>query len=369
MSLENAALPPNFAPATIVNLNPAGTPSQLTIGTGSADKSSTTFSGSIVGAGGNIVLNKGPNGRLALSGANTYSGSTSVNGGTLQVTGSLARNGSNTTFISAGTDFTLASLIRRVQPGGSYAGLGATAGGIAIGSMADIRAGKNKNATFRDVAMQWRVHNTASDGPGLISDVLNLSGMSSNAGGHVQTDAFALQMTYSTSALDTRESSLAADGLIDLAWLNSTLNQPFGIWQNATMGNFGAGLSGDVFHNYQGSWDTFAAANLVTDSNVGNFLGSYGVDIASRTVWAIVNHNSQFAVVPEPSSLILLAIGGLVAGVALVYRRRCSSWSSLLAQLSPPAPSPRPCPVRRGSRKSAKGQGEGEIARAFISLR
>ncbi|HEV2971768.1 MAG TPA: autotransporter-associated beta strand repeat-containing protein, partial [Pirellulales bacterium] len=287
MSLENAALPPNFAPATIVNLNPAGTPSQLTIGTGSADKSPSTFSGNIVGADGSIVVNKGPNctvrlagtdtysggtivngGRLVfagaasipsgsitinngaevgdgaainqaflnhftsssngivgfdanssnnldlsqasganlpnvmlgatndhfivytysgpltpygktyqfggggfgmlavnsvlkdspagstsltlsgnltlvLSGTNTYSGDTTVNGGTLQVTGSLDKNGPATTFVSAGTDFTLASLIRRVQPGGSYAGLGATAGGIAIGSMADIRAGKN----------------------------------------------------------------------------------------------------------------------------------------------------------------------------------------------------------------------------------
>ena len=61
--------------------------------------------------------------------------------------------------------------------------------------------------------------------------------------------------------------------------------------------------------------------HLISDSNVGNFLGSYGVDIATHTVWAVVDHNSRFAVVPEPSSLILLAIGALIVGFAPVHRR------------------------------------------------
>ena len=33
-------------------------------------------------------------------------------------------------------------------------------------------------------------------------------------------------------------------------------------------------------------------------------LGDYGVNTANHTVWAVVNHNSEFAVVPEPGALL-----------------------------------------------------------------
>jgi autotransporter-associated beta strand protein len=111
--------------------------------------------------------------------------------------------------------------------------------------------------------------------------------------------------------LGGNEADLAAEGALFLGSLDTSVNQPFGRWRNATAGNFGTGVPGDVFQNYEGSWDSFAAANSITDSNIGNFLGSYGVDITNHAVWAVVNHNRQFAVVPEPSSLILLAIGAI----------------------------------------------------------
>jgi autotransporter-associated beta strand protein len=255
---------------------------------------------------------------LVLPATNTYGGTTTINGGTLQVTGSLAKNGSNAVYVAADTGFTTASIIRRVQRSASYSGLGTTAiSGFSpvLGSSADIRTGEDNGATFYDVAMQWRLR-SSKDTPRLVSDILNLTGMSSSAGNHVQTDPFALQMSYNTLALNGSETSLASSGLIDLAWLNTGLNQPNGLWQNATMGNFGTGLPGDVFQNVQSSWDAFAAANSITDANVGNFLGSYGVDVAHHQVWAVVNHNSQFSVVPEPSTLILLVIGGLVAAAS-----------------------------------------------------
>ena len=51
-------------------------------------------------------------------------------------------------------------------------------------------------------------------------------------------------------------------------------------------------------------------------------LGHYGIDTGSDTVWAVLNHNSQFAVaVPEPSTLMLLA-AGLLGVLVFASRKR-----------------------------------------------
>jgi hypothetical protein len=45
------------------------------------------------------------------------------------------------------------------------------------------------------------------------------------------------------------------------------------------------------------------------------------VDPANNEAWAIINHNSDFAIVPEPSTFVLMAFG-LVGGLLLVMRRK-----------------------------------------------
>ena len=51
-------------------------------------------------------------------------------------------------------------------------------------------------------------------------------------------------------------------------------------------------------------------------------MGAYGRDAVTDSVWAVVNHNSEFAVstVPEPGTFALLA--GVAAAAGLAYRRR-----------------------------------------------
>ena len=76
-----------------------------------------------------------------------------------------------------------------------------------------------------------------------------------------------------------------------------------GLWLNAIEGNFGLNTGPQ---NVQGKWTP------------GLPLGSWGVNVDRNTVWAVVDHNSQFASAPEPATLALLAMGA----VAALRRRR-----------------------------------------------
>jgi hypothetical protein len=43
----------------------------------------------------------------------------------------------------------------------------------------------------------------------------------------------------------------------------------------------------------------------------------------NNTVWVVLDHNSEFAVVPEPATLAFLMFGGLsMAGAGIIRRRR-----------------------------------------------
>jgi len=54
-----------------------------------------------------------------------------------------------------------------------------------------------------------------------------------------------------------------------------------------------------------------------------SFVLDSGVDTANNDAWTVINHNSQLAVVPEPSSLIVAAFGLLgLAGFGVRRRSR-----------------------------------------------
>jgi hypothetical protein len=114
----------------------------------------------------------------------------------------------------------------------------------------------------------------------LASDAVGISGMG--------TDPVVIQLDYPASAARAEAApDLAASGFFRLGWLNPST----GRWTNAVNGNY---VGQPRFVN--------RAYNPATDFKVGN----YGHDAANRKVWAVVNHNSVFAVanVPDPLALV-----------------------------------------------------------------
>ena len=115
-------------------------------------------------------------------------------------------------------------------------------------------------------------------------------------------------MYYDQTKLDPGVPESAAK----VAWYNA------GRWDlDATDGNTGNN-AGVAQQGYQGS---FAAFQGVYGTDLSNYIGAYGVDTTNKEAWAVLNHASDFAVVPEPATLVLLA-AGLLGLFAYARRKR-----------------------------------------------
>jgi len=209
------------------------------------------------------------------------------------------------------------ALIAPIAKNASYANLESKASATAgsggagmVGSKATILAGTASVATT--ASMAWRTGATNPETgihEGFIGDVVDLSGMGVVPGqpihGSLHTDKFVLQMSYDSLAVEQRtglsELAAANAGFIQMEYLDQGLDAKAGtaddLWELAVLGNFGS--TNNHFVGV-GSW-------------IGDMtLGDYGVDVQSHAVWAVLDHNSQFAVVPEPSTLALLGAFGLI---------------------------------------------------------
>ena len=176
------------------------------------------------------------------------------------VTGSANYTGTTSTGTTRGALF---------APSAPYSGF-TVQNNVGFGSITSLRDGSA--STQRNVSIGYLA--PMPNFPA-VSDIVDIKG--------TNTDPVVIQITY--DPLKAAE-LFGGETALRLAWLNSAAGQ----WVLATLGNAGGGPQ---FFN--------RAYNPATDFQLGN----YGLDTATNVVWAVVNHNSEFAVtvVPDPLAL------------------------------------------------------------------
>lgn len=295
--------------ATATGTN-AGVTANLVINNSANHSSATVLRDGIAFQPGVLTLTKAGSGTQTLSGSNTYSGGTTVTAGTLLIT---STNGAGTGAVRIGEGVlqvnalsgsgAIANAITITDGDGSYILQRASGASFsAYTASSDIAGGRDTTASLlAGTASTARTLTTGFDTATSVSatnDGVRASDVFSMLG--ADTDIFVLQL-----AIATVESTQY------LGWLNGS-----NTWVNAVAMNSATG--GSAVAGYNGSYSSFVTGG---GSATAAYLGSWGVDTAADTVWAILDfekETSEFAVIPEPSTWLLLGAG---LGV-LVCRRR-----------------------------------------------
>ena len=257
----------------------------------------------ISGTGG--LVHRG-GGTTTLGTSNSFQGGSIISAGTL-VAANASALGSGTATVVSGARLRLdpaaiiANPIANLGTGSflgslDFAGGGlrrtSTAGGTTLGT---LLAGSSATPVALNPAVAWLAQTSET-----ASDIMRLT----NTAGTAQV----LSLTY--------DPVLAPASSQDafLGWFQTATSS----WVNAVDGNAGGTNS-----FFQGSWTAYLAAN--PSATPSTAVGVYGHDSATRTVWAVIDHNSDFAVVvvPEPGTLALAGLG-LAAATALLRRRRAA---------------------------------------------
>lgn len=288
--------------ATVTNLN-SGT---VNTSGGSLVAQQGNFNGTITGTGG---LTKTGSGTLTLNTANSYSGDTIVNAGTLVAAVGSATGSAPIRLVNNGRFQAMANVgvgsVQAESAGTSYEKtFNASENLTNFGSYSSEVGGRNTTAIFGAGFAGGNATVSASfssflPGEILASDHLAINGLDGTT--------FLLVMN---SCIDIPAGAALTD--FYLGWLDPGDNT----WKNAVLGNHGAdgSLAGGYFSSYQ----SFLSGN--GGWNAANMLGAFGVDATSNQVWAVIDHNSEFGAVPEPSTYALLILGG--AALFVIARRK-----------------------------------------------
>ncbi|MBU6308327.1 MAG: DNRLRE domain-containing protein [Planctomycetes bacterium] len=256
-------------------------------------------------------------GTLLLSGSGNFTGGTTIASGSLTAgvpralgTGNvLVGNGG---FLTVATTLDLGGFAVTTEPGGSVS--------VASGGSLPLAAGSSL-AGFRSasaatsasilsgsvaagggtVSMTWLPTQS-----GLFSDVLELTSATG-------TTPFVLSMTYA-SGLDAGTAATLA-----LGWNASSGTAAN--WVNATLGNTG----NNAIPAQQGYLGSFTDFQTQYGGDLSAYVGAYGRDPSANSTWAVVNHNSQFVIVPEPGITAILAIAAVAAWAGRRLRRAAAA--------------------------------------------
>lgn len=255
---------------------------------------------------GNAGLVQTEIGKTCLTQANTYAGGTRVLAGELVVSNSHGL-GTGKVEIEAGVlsllggapianSVTIAGGMYKVEvmAGGSYAGMANAESSLDGGRDTTVALLDGIAGETTTLSTEFSATSSAFNDDGRTSDVYSFVG----TGG----DVFVLQL----STVSLAEGS-------QLAWRNPETN----LWVNAVDGNDGSNASVGQM-GFQG---TFASFQGIYGTDISQYLGAYGVDLTGGDVWAVLNHNSDFAVIPEPSCLSLLIALALLGSLKCVRQK------------------------------------------------
>lgn len=271
-----------------------------------------TLAGNLSSSGG--TLTKLGAGNLVLSGSNSYSNGTTVSSGTLTAenshaagTGTVSVEGGGVFFVSSpggvSNAITLSggTYLRSFGPGSNLSGaLDATsrfAGGNPDTSASILQGALTASGT---TGTSFSSTSSALNDGLRVSDVYSIDG--------VGNDLFVLELSIA---------GLEEDAF--LAWLDQS-----NTWINATLGNTGNNAS-EAQQGFAGSFALFQQGDGLGFDGYGtdlsDYIGAWGTDTSggSTEVWAVLDHNSSFSIVPEPSTAGLVV---LTFCAALMRRRR-----------------------------------------------
>lgn len=246
----------------------------------------SNFSGQIIGAGN---LTKSGAGTMTLFSANTYTGTTTINGGTLQLLGagsirSSSQIISNATFnVSAVSNFTIGAVATQ-----ELSGSGGVTGSVTVASGSTIRGGQNNGSVVDNLTVQGNV--TVNAGGKFGADLANLASGSGS---------------YTRDRL-----------IVDGAGRTLHFDAPFTIQ-----------LINDAALTFAGTYTiTLATATngaTIDSANLSSFTISSANFSAFENTSLVVNGNDlqlTFTPVPEPATVF--AIGAGVLGIGTYLRRK-----------------------------------------------